>query len=207
MKIQQAANQAGLSTQKFCDLNSNKFRSIFDSYDIGYDKFIRTSSDEHKNNVQNFYQSLDDRGYIYKGDYKGWYCVSDESFLTESQVIDKTLPDGSVIKVSDESGHKVEWSTETNYMFKMNSVRSDLEYWLKSDERVKPKRFLKQLRKMASMELPDLSVSRHSDRVSWGVPVPNDSSHTIYVWMDALVNYLSAANCKSFNSKNERFSR
>ena len=192
LKIQQAASANNTSPQQFCDLNSAHFQSLFDASNISYTKFIRTTDNDHINAVQHFYRCLVERGHVYKGDYSGWYCVSDESFLTESQVVNHKLANGEFIKVSSESLNPVEWSTEINYKFKLSQSKSDLEYWLKSDDRVKPKRFLEDLRRMVAGDLFDLSISRPMERVSWGVPVPDDPAHSVYVWVDALVNYLSA---------------
>uniref|UniRef100_A0A2P2I9Z9 Methionine--tRNA ligase, mitochondrial n=1 Tax=Hirondellea gigas TaxID=1518452 RepID=A0A2P2I9Z9_9CRUS len=192
LKIQQAATNCSVSPAAFCDKNSDQFRSLFDSYGIDYTDFIRTTSDDHVNAVQHFYSKLVDRGHVYKGEYNGWYCVSDESFLTESQVTERKMPDGTFLKVSVESGHPVELNTETNYKFEMSKFKDDLSYWLKQDHLVKPKRFLKDLRSMVDGGLYDLSISRPVERVSWGVPVPGDETQSVYVWVDALVNYLTA---------------
>lgn len=193
LKIQQSAASSAVTPQQFCDTNSSQFQSLFDSYGIGYNKFIRTTDKLHVSNTQHFYKSLVERGQVYKGEYSGWYCVSDESFLTESQVKELKLPNGQLIKVSSESNNPVEWSTEINYKFKLSQYQSDLLYWLQDEDRIKPKRFLLDLRKMLSNEQIDLSITRPKDRVSWGIQVPNDADHTVYVWVDALVNYLTAA--------------
>ncbi|KAL1497804.1 hypothetical protein ABEB36_008701 [Hypothenemus hampei] len=131
---------------------------------------------------------------IYKSTYKGWYCVSDETFLTDSQ-LKETIKDGEKILVSAESGHPVEWSEESNYIFKLKSFKDDLIYWLKHNERVVvPQKFHKILLDLIDSEaLTDISVSRPSSRVHWGIPVPNDPEQTVYVWLDALTNYLTAA--------------
>ncbi|KAF2350257.1 Methionyl-tRNA synthetase, partial [Trinorchestia longiramus] len=192
LKIQQAASNLNKSPRVFCDGYSAKFRDLFNSYDINYTHFIRTTENDHLNAVQHFLGTLISRDYIYKGEYSGWYCVSDESFLTESQVTNKSTPDG-VVKVSVESGHRVEWNSETNYKFKLSQLEADLTYWLKDNNRVKPRRFLHDLRNMVGRGLVDLSVSRPRERVTWGAPFPNDDHHTVYVWVDALVNYLTAA--------------
>lgn len=192
LKIQQAASDAMKSPEIFCGEVSAKFRMLFDSFGIGYSHFVRTTDEVHANAVASFYSTLKRKGFVYKGEYSGWYCVSDESFLTENQVVEKKFGAGESVKVSIESGNSVEWATETNYKFRLSSFQEDLVYWLK-DNRVKPTRFLNDLRKMASSGLMDLSVSRPVERVSWGVPVPGDDSHSVYVWVDALVNYLTAS--------------
>lgn len=202
LKIQQAACNALKSPASFCDEVSAQFRVLFDSFGIGYTHFVRTTDEVHTNAVQSFYSTLKSKGYVYKGEYSGWYCVSDESFLTENQVVEKKSIAGESVKVSLESGNAVEWATETNYKFRLSSLQDDLEYWLKDDNRVKPFRFLNDLRRMASGGLVDLSVSRPVDRVAWGVPVPEDSGHSVYVWVDALVNYLTAFGYPDNDSSN-----
>ncbi|KAA0194840.1 hypothetical protein HAZT_HAZT005198 [Hyalella azteca] len=199
LKIQQATKQLRVPPLDFCSDNSKKFRDLFDAFNINYTHFIRTTNNDHIAAVQEFFNVLISKDFIYKGEYTGWYCVSDEAFLTESQVTEKKTVDG-VIKVSAESGHVVEWSSETNYKFKLSLLEDDLKHWLKCDNRVKPKRFLYDLRNTVDRGLMDLSVSRPKERVSWGVPLPNDPEHTVYVWVDALVNYLTAAGYPSIPS-------
>lgn len=193
LKIEQAAVANGSDPLQFCNKVSHKFRYLFDLANISYTQYVRTVEERHKCAVKHFFSKLMDRGHIYLGDYSGWYCVSDETFLTEAQVHEITLPSSEKRLVSAESGHPVEWNTENNYMFKLSQFQSDLQYWLKDDKRVQPKRFHQQLQRWVNEDLQDLSVSRPSYRVSWGIPVPGDTLHTIYVWVDALINYLTAA--------------
>ncbi|KAE8583758.1 hypothetical protein XENTR_v10020674 [Xenopus tropicalis] len=136
--------------------------------------------------------TLEERGYIYKGTYEGWYCTSDEAFLSEGQTAERIDSEGNKIRVSLESGHQVHWVSEENYMFRLSSLRPALLNWLQT-EPVHPAPFLRLVHHWLEEELPDLSVSRQRSRLSWGIPVPSDSSHVIYVWLDALVNYLTAA--------------
>ncbi|KAK3850665.1 hypothetical protein Pcinc_042642 [Petrolisthes cinctipes] len=192
-KIQQAAAANKSDVLGLCDNVSERFRSLFDSTNVGYSHYIRTTEERHKKTVQSVFKTLVDRGHIYRGDYSGWYCVSDEAFLTDSQLREVTLPSGEKKLVSAESGHPVEWNNEENYMFRLSEFREDLLVWLKDDKRVQPKRFHQQLLTWLEDELPDLSVSRPRSRISWGVPVPGDEQHTVYVWVDALINYLTVA--------------
>lgn len=192
-KIEQAAISNGFDPLQFCNSVSPKFKHLFDLADINYTQYVRTVEERHKGAVKHFFSTLMERGHIYLGNYSGWYCVSDEAFLTEAQVHEITLPSGEKRLVSAESGHPVEWNTENNYMFKLSHFQSDLHYWLKDEKRVQPKQFYQQLQRWLNEDLQDLSVSRPSSRVSWGIPVPGDTLHTIYVWVDALINYLTVA--------------
>ncbi|XP_060528596.1 methionine--tRNA ligase, mitochondrial isoform X2 [Cylas formicarius] len=139
---------------------------------------------------------LQQNGVLYESKYEGWYCVPDESFLSDFQLTKRTSKNGDTTFVSAESGHPVEWTEERNYMFKLSSFRNELEHWLTTNENaVKPRKYRKILEELIRNDnaLVDVSVSRPSSRVHWGIPVPNDESQTVYVWLDALVNYLTVA--------------
>lgn len=140
--------------------------------------------------VSHFWQRLKENEHIYSANYQGWYCVSDETFLTDSQL---RLDEISGQRYSLESGHPVEWTEEQNYMFHLSKFQEDVLYWLKQGNKVKPLKFEKILFDMLSEPLPDVSVSRPAQRVPWAIPVPDDPNQTIYVWLDALVNYLTSA--------------
>uniref|UniRef100_A0A2C9LPB3 Methionine--tRNA ligase, mitochondrial n=1 Tax=Biomphalaria glabrata TaxID=6526 RepID=A0A2C9LPB3_BIOGL len=133
---------------------------------------------------------LHEKGHIYKGSYSGWYSVSDEAFLTDADVEEKTLSDGSVVKISKASGHVVTWTEEQNYLFKLTDLQADLIHWLNTSKPIFPQRFEPAVRNMLQ-HLPDLSLTRDRSRLPWGIPVPGDDTQTIYVWLDALVNYLT----------------
>lgn len=133
--------------------------------------------------------TLQSRGHIYSAAYSGWYCVSDETFLTDSQL---RLDESSGTRYSLESGHPVEWTEETNYMFRLSQFQDDVRHWVQQEARIRPAKFEKILLDTLSEPLPDVSVSRPASRVHWAIPVPNDSSQTVYVWLDALINYLSS---------------
>nr|XP_033801067.1 methionine--tRNA ligase, mitochondrial isoform X2 [Geotrypetes seraphini] len=156
--------------------------------------YIRTTEERHKRTVEKFWTVLSERGYIYKGVYEGWYSTPDESFLTESQVMDSQDKHGNLIKVSTESGHQVHWTKEENYMFKLSDFRPLLLKWLVGHKQaIYPDKFYQIVLQWLQEDLPDLSVSREQSRLKWGVPVPGDSQQIIYVWLDALVNYLTVA--------------
>lgn len=190
IKIQQAASKNNTPVAEYCDQISEEYKSLFRKYDVHYTDYIRTTEQRHAEAVSKFWSRLQDRGYLYKREYAGYYCVPDETFLTEAQL---TTNPKTGEKVSSESGHPVEWTQEENYMFKLGSVQDGIVQWLKGGDRVHPKRFERILFDFLSEPLPDISVSRPANRVHWGIPVPGDDSQTVYVWLNALVNYLTCA--------------
>lgn len=193
-KIYQAAVANKMSPKDYCDKISSEYRLLFSESEIKHTKFIRTTQAEHIEAVNSFWRKLKDGNFIYKGTYSGWYCVADEAFLSDTQVKDGPLSNGKPCKVSVDSGQPVEWTTEDNFMFRLSHFKNDLLYWLQRENVVKPENFQRALVKwLEETELEDLSISRPVSRVPWGIPVPGDSNHTIYVWLDALVNYLTAA--------------
>ncbi|XP_019756667.2 methionine--tRNA ligase, mitochondrial [Dendroctonus ponderosae] len=194
-KIQRAAKVHQTTLSGYCDKISSQYRKLSDEFNVDYTDFIRTTQDRHKETVQNFWNVLAEKGLIYKSTYQGWYCVPDETFLSDSQ-LNEVERDGQKLLVSAESGHPVEWSEEPNYIFRLSAFKDDLIYWLKKNEKaVVPHKFHKILLDIIHSDnaLDDISVSRPSSRVHWGIPVPNDPDQTVYVWLDALVNYLTVA--------------
>ncbi|XP_077433971.1 methionine--tRNA ligase, mitochondrial [Vanacampus margaritifer] len=192
LKIQQAADAAGEDPSTFCTGVSQRFQQLFSSCDVSFTDYIRTTEERHRRAVEHFWCTLRDKGLIYKGRYEGWYSTPDESFLTSTQVTDTVDTTGQVVKVSLESGHKVEWLKEENYMFRLSAFRTQLLDWLqKTPNVIQPERFLQDVLQWLKDDLPDLSVSRPRSRLQWGIPVPGDPDHTVYVWLDALVNYLT----------------
>ncbi|KAK3927973.1 Methionine--tRNA ligase, mitochondrial, partial [Frankliniella fusca] len=193
-KIYQAAAANKMLPKDYCDKISSEYRLLFSESEVKHSKFIRTTQPEHIEAVHSFWKRLKDGDFIYKGTYSGWYCVADEAFLADSQVKDGPTSNGNKLKVSVDSGQPVEWTTEENFMFRLSHFKSDLLDWLQSGNVVKPENFHRTLCKwLEETELEDLSISRPVSRVPWGIPVPDDSKHTVYVWLDALVNYLTAA--------------
>ncbi|KAH8326261.1 hypothetical protein KR067_004547 [Drosophila pandora] len=188
-KIQQAAALHKVPVATYCDQISERYLEVFQNANILQDDFIRTTEERHKRAVAHFWRTLNSRGHIYSAAYSGWYCVSDETFLTDSQL---KLDEATGTRYSLESGHPVEWTEETNYMFRLSKFQDDVIHWVKQEARIRPAKFEKILLDTLSEPLPDVSVSRPSNRVHWAIPVPDDSSQTVYVWLDALVNYLSA---------------
>ncbi|XP_038940770.1 methionine--tRNA ligase, mitochondrial isoform X3 [Rattus norvegicus] len=192
LKIQQAAATAGLAPIELCDRVSAQFLQLFREAGISSTDFIRTTEARHRVAVQHFWGVLEARGLLYKGIYEGWYCASDECFLPEAKVTRQVGPSGDPCPVSLESGHPVSWTKEENYIFKLSQFREPLQRWLRNNpQAITPEPFHQVVLQWLEEELPDLSVSRRSSHLHWGIPVPGDDSQTIYVWLDALVNYLT----------------
>ncbi|XP_067616726.1 methionine--tRNA ligase, mitochondrial [Eurosta solidaginis] len=187
-KIQQAAAQT-VPVAQYCENISALYRHVFAEAKIANTDFIRTTEERHKKAVAHFWRTLKSRGHIYSAAYSGWYCVSDETFLTESQL---RLDTQTGARLSLDSGHPVEWTEETNYMFRLSQFQDDVRYWVKQGDHIRPAKFEKILLDMLSEPLPDVSVSRPSKRVHWAIPVPDDETQTVYVWLDALTNYLTS---------------
>ncbi|MBQ6196819.1 MAG: methionine--tRNA ligase [Lachnospiraceae bacterium] len=185
-KIENKATDAGKSPKEFVDGVAGQIRNIWDSLNISYDKFIRTTDDYHEAEVQKIFKKLYDQGDIYKGAYEGWYCVPDESFFTESQVVDK---DG--VKVCPDCGRPVEKAKEEAYFFKMSKYAPALiDYINTHPEFIQPvSRKNEMMNNFLLPGLQDLCVSRTSFK--WGIPVSFDEKHVVYVWLDALTNYIT----------------
>ena len=184
LKVQQAAARAELSPQQFCDKISDKFRKLFDKCNIDYTHYIRTSDADHKSVVGEVWRRLEERGDLYKTEYSGWYSVQEESFIT-------SVEQRHGEHVSSDTGQRLEWTSEENWMFRLSSYQERLLQWHRDHTPVTPHVFRGQVLAWISEGLIDLSVSRPSSRLHWGVPVPGDDEQTIYVWIDALVNYLT----------------
>lgn len=194
LKIQQVARNQNRDPKELCDDISQHFRALAKKVEASNTHFIRTTDPEHAVAVQYLWRTLQDRGCIYKGTHSGWYAVSDECFYTENQIEDRAdEKTGEVRKVAIESGSIVEWTEEENYKFKLSEFRDHLiEWYERNPTAVHPPSLQAQLLKELRAEpLADLSVSRPRSRLSWGIPVPGDEEHTIYVWVDALTNYLT----------------
>jgi len=200
LKIQRAAEAENLEPREFCDRISDRFRDLADKAGTSYTRFIRTSEKDHHYAVQHVWRILDSQGLIYKGSHKGWYSIPDECFYTDNQIERRKSP-GSTrngsdreIIVSKETGSVVEWTEEENYKFRLSRFRDFLLERYQSDPQViYPPQQHANVLDLLSAPLEDLSVSRPRNRLHWGISVPNDPAHTIYVWFDALINYLTGA--------------
>ena len=196
MKIQRAAAKAQMTPQAFCDQNYQSFVSLAEAAKVDYDHFIRTSQPEHHFAVQHFWLMLRERGHIYASKHEGWYSVSDETFYPETTVHRTLNPaTGRTFMASVETGSEVEWTSEHNYHFRLASFRDRLlDFYERNPKFVVPDTRMKEVVKAVEDGLNDLSVSRPVERLQWGIPVPDDRSQTIYVWLDALINYITKTN-------------
>ncbi|XP_053619865.1 methionine--tRNA ligase, mitochondrial [Plodia interpunctella] len=192
IKVQQAAAKANLPLAEYCNNISSEYSSLFREFDVEYTDFIRTTEERHKRAVRHFWQRLVKQEYVYKANYSGWYSVNDECFVPEAHVKDE-LRNGETVKVSTESGNCVEWTEESNYMFRLSAFKTHLKLWLEKDGVITPGKYQRQLQEMleSATYFPDISISRPSSRVHWAIRVPDDEEQSIYVWLDALINYLT----------------
>ncbi len=196
LKIQEAASKAKVDPKQFVDEVSKTFTNLAKIGDIKYDRFIRTTDPDHLKAVEYFWKLLDKNGYIYKGKHSGWYCISDETFYPESQIEKIYDNDNKLIKIiSKETGKEVKYEEEDNYFFKLSLFKNDLLKIYKNNKKTNfiiPNSKIDYLINEINEGLNDLSISRPSKRLTWGIQVPNDSSQKIYVWVDALINYLTS---------------
>ncbi|KAF2842658.1 methionyl-tRNA synthetase-like protein [Patellaria atrata CBS 101060] len=191
MKIQQAAWKAGNDPKSFCDEGADVFKTLAARADVSHDHFVRTTDANHKEAVQYAWRLLRDRGYIYASKHEGWYSVSDETFYPQSGVHLVLEPStGRKMMASIETGKEVEWTSETNYHFRLSAFKSQLlDFYDQNPGWVIPNTRMQDVVQQVLQGLEDLSVSRPTERLSWGIRVPDDESQTIYVWLDALLNY------------------
>ena len=192
-KIQQRAEEAGITPQEYVDSMAVGVKDLWQLLDISYDKFIRTTDDYHEKVVAQVFERLLEKGDIYLGEYSGWYSVSDEEFFTESQLAEVYRDEeGNVIGGVAPSGHEVELVSEESYFFKLSNYADSLTAFFKEHpEFIQPDgRMNEMLKNFIEPGLEDLAVSRTT--FSWGVKVPSDPKHVVYVWIDALINYITA---------------
>lgn len=197
MKIQRAAAKEGIPPKEFCDANSQKFKDLALEANISNDFFIRTTDAEHKRAVEEFWLHMknglpEDMG-LYKGTHAGWYCVSDECFYPEDMVQSSVVPQtGRKIMSSTETGNEVEWVEEETWMFPLTKYKDQLlRFYDENPEFITPPQKMNEVRAWVENHLEDLSITRPASRLSWGIPDPEDKSNTIYVWVDALINYMT----------------
>ncbi|OJT09068.1 hypothetical protein TRAPUB_11 [Trametes pubescens] len=194
LKLQNAAKAKGMEPLAFCNQLSEHFRNLTQKANATNTRFLRTTERQHAEAVAHLWKELEARGLIYKGQHAGWYSVSDETFYPPGQV-EARNQDGEEYHISTTSGSRVEWQEEENYKFRLSAFQSALTaHYTAHPEAVQPPQFHADVIKALQEPLEDLSISRLRSRLSWGIPVPNDPKHTIYVWIDALTCYLSAAN-------------
>lgn len=182
-KIEKSALKAGIPVQEFVDQNAANFRNLAQVMNFSHDDFIRTSEERHKVLVKEVWDKLFQSGNIYLGKYSGWYSVRDEAFYAESELVDGKAPTGA----------DVEWLEEPSYFFKLSAWQDKLlALYEKHPEFIAPEHRRNEVISFVRGGLHDLSVSRTS--FTWGIKVPGDEKHVIYVWLDALFNYISAIN-------------
>ena len=187
-KIQRAAEKKGMDPLIFCDEISKTFRDLSKTLNLSNTDFIRTTEERHKTSVVNLWNILEKKKEIYLSKYSGWYSVSDEAFYSESEIISKDNT-----KVSKISGSPVEWVEEESYFFKLSKWQEPLlDFYSKNPNFILPESRRNEVISFVKSGLKDLSVSRKS--FSWGIKVPSNKDHVIYVWLDALTNYISALN-------------
>lgn len=192
-KIQQKAADLNQTPQEYVDQMAEDIQKLWKSLEISNDKFIRTTDSEHKAIVSKIFDKLYEQGDIYLGEYAGWYSVSDEEFFTESQ-LEEVYKDesGKIIGGVAPSGHEVEWVKEASYFFRMSKYADRLlDYYEDNPEFIQPEsRKNEMINNFIKPGLEDLAVSRTT--FDWGIPVNSDPKHVIYVWIDALTNYITA---------------
>ena len=202
-KIETKAKSLNESPQEYVDDKATEIKELWKLLDITNDQFIRTTDDYHKKAVQDIFEQLLEQGDIYLGEYEGWYSVSDEEYFTETQLAEVYKDeDGNVIGGKAPSGHDVERVKEESYFFKMSKYADQLlEHYEKNPEFILPlSRKHEMINNFIKPGLEDLAVTRTS--FSWGIPVRSNPKHVIYVWIDALANYITALGYKSDDPSN-----
>lgn len=195
-KIEEKAEKAGMTPQAFVDMIAGEIKDIYKLLNISYDKFIRTTDKDHERQVQKMFRKMYENGDIYKGSYKGWYCTPCESFWTETQLVDGKCPD---------CGGEVKMAEEEAYFFKMGKYADALKkYYDEHPEFILPaQRKTEMVNNFIKPGLQDLCVSRTSFK--WGIPVDFDPKHVVYVWLDALTNYITGLGYDVDGNSDEKF--
>ena len=193
LKIQRAAEKKNIDPQSFCNNISQTFRDLSKTLNLSNTDFIRTTEDRHKKTVQYLWSELEKNNDIYLSKYAGWYSISDEAFYNDEEISDKDN-----IKIATASGSPVEWIEEESYFFRLSKWQDKLlDYYEKNSDFIAPKSRKNEVINFVKAGLKDLSISRKA--FSWGIKVPSNPDHIIYVWLDALTNYLSALNYPNIN--------
>jgi len=193
-KVEKSALAKEKSPQQFCDEVSQKFRELSTTLNLSNDDFIRTTESRHKNTVEKIWQIMLANGFIYKGSYQGWYAVRDEAFYSEDELIQGKAPTGA----------EVQWHSEESYFFRLSAFQEKLLALYEAvPDFIRPQSRYNEVVSFVKSGLKDLSISRTS--FSWGIEVPDDEKHVIYVWLDALTNYLSALDFANASDKYQQF--
>jgi methionyl-tRNA synthetase len=187
-KVAQSAEKAGIDPQEFCDQVAQKFRDVLSPFQISNDDFIRTTEDRHKKTCQALWQKLDEAGAVYLDKYAGWYAVRDEAYYSEDELEDG--PD-AYTKIATATGAECKWVEEESYFFRLSDYTEKLlKFHDDNPEFIGPKSSANEIKAFVKQGLNDLSISRTT--FDWGVPVPGNDKHVMYVWIDALTNYISS---------------
>ena len=195
LKIQRSAEKAGQKPKEFCDQISQTFKDLSKTLNLSNTDFIRTTEDRHKKTVQHLWSLLEKNDDIYLSNYSGWYSVSDEAFYNEDEIEEI---DGK--KIAKSSKSLVEWIEEESYFFRLSKWQKPLlEFYKNNPDFILPESRKNEVISFVKSGLKDLSVSRKT--FTWGIPVPSNDKHIIYVWLDALTNYLSALNYPDTNDE------
>ena len=197
-KIERIANGQGMTPKQYTDKIVKGIKELWSTLCISYDKFIRTTDDYHVKTVQKIFKQLYDQGDIYKSSYEGWYCTPCESFFTEHQLVDGKCPD---------CGRPVERMEEESYFFKLSKYQDRLlEYIETHPDFIQPVARRNEMINFIKQGLEDLSITRTT--FDWGIPVPFDNKHVVYVWFDALLNYFTGigygSDCLLYTSPSPR---
>ncbi len=195
LKIQRSAEKAGQEPKEFCDKISQTFKDLSKTLNLSNTDFIRTTEDRHKKTVQHLWSLLEKNDDIYLSNYSGWYSVSDEAFYNEDEI--EELEGKKIAKLSKST---VEWIEEESYFFRLSKWQKPLlEFYENNPDFILPESRKNEVISFVKSGLKDLSVSRKT--FTWGISVPNNDKHIIYVWLDALTNYLSALNYPDTNNE------
>jgi len=195
MKIFEKAKEARIDTQKYCDEYASKFDDLKNALNLSYNNFIRTTDENHKRLAQEFWKRCKANGDIYKKNYKIKYCVGCELEKTESELVNGECP--------WHPGKKLELIEEENYFFRWSAYADKLlKFYDEHPDFILPNHRMNEIRKFIEGGLQDFSISRLKEKMPWGVPVPEDDDHVMYVWFDALTNYI---NCLNWDKENSSF--
>jgi len=195
LNVEKQARNNGVEPQSYCDSMVVKFKEVWGKLNLSFNDFIRTTEKRHVTAVQNLIQIIYNKGDIYKAKYQGWYCVSCEAFLKEKDLTDKKCPIHN---------KEPQWIEEENYFFKLSKYQQPLlDYISKHPEFISPEIRRNEIVNVIKGGLEDISITRSS--VGWGIPVPFDVKHVIYVWFDALINYISALGYPSPDAKFNKY--
>ena len=194
-KVEKAASDASIDPQKFTDSVSQNFRDMSGLLNLSNDDFIRTTEERHKSSVQALWKILEDNDDIYLSKYSGWYSVRDEAFVADNEIEER---EG---KKYNSFGSELSWVEEESYFFRLSKWQDALiKFYDNNPDFIVPKSRSNEVRKFVESGLKDLSVSRTT--FNWGIKVPSNDDHIVYVWLDALTNYISALDFPNTNSDN-----